>query len=200
MERSWALGLAAAGLLMAAGCSQSGSYRLSWVFVANGVTQSPAVGCGQHGVDSILANGTDGNGNGVQVIALCVPGQFNGTAPPGTWTFTMQMLDAEQKPIASPSLTPTVQPGSATISSGGPVALFPIQFVPPDTCGDHIDNDHDGRVDTGGECDAGTPGRPDGGSPHDGGAPADAAQPDAGAADAGDGGLLDAGGSLDARG
>jgi hypothetical protein len=200
MGRTRALGLAVAGLLGAAGCSQSGSYRLSWVFLVNGATQSSAVGCGQHGVDSILANGTDGNGNSVQVIALCVPGQFNGTAQPGKWSFTMQMLDAEQRSIPSPMLTPTTQPGSATVSSGGPVALFPIQFVPPDTCGDDIDNDRDGRVDTGGECDGGAPGPQDGGTSHDSGTPADAAQQDGGPADAGDGGPPDGGGSLDARG
>jgi hypothetical protein len=204
MGRSWALGLAAASLLMAAGCSQSGSYRLSWVFVVDkytGQTQSSAVGCGQHGVDSILANGTDGNGNSVQVIALCVPGQFNGTAQPGKWSFTAQMLDAEQKPIPVPTGgMPTKQPDAATITAGGPVALFPIQFWPPDTCGDYIDNDRDGRVDTGGECDGGTLGQPDGGAPRDSGTPTDAAQQDGGPADGGDGGPRDGGGSLDARG
>src|SRR5436309_3373556 len=97
MGRTWALGLAVAGLLGAAGCSQSGSYRLSWVFLVDrniGETQSSAAGCGQHGVDSILANGTNDSGDALRIVALCVPGSFTGTASPGSWTFTFQMLDA----------------------------------------------------------------------------------------------------------
>ena len=54
-------------------------------------------------------------------------------------------------------------------------------------CNDGIDNDRDGRVDNGGECDAGPPG------PQDGGTSVDAAQNDGGAADAGDGGAADGG-------
>ena len=215
MGRTWALGLAAAGLLLgAAGCSQSGSYRLSWVFKVNGAIESSAGGCGQHGVDSILANGTDGS-DSVRIIAQCVPGQFTGSAPPGNWSFTLEMLDAQGLPIASPD---TIQPaGTAAIVSGGATAQFSIQFVPPTDCADHIDNDGNGLVDNGVECDGGAPKVQDAGTSADGGqsdgsqtdgarrdgSPGDAARTDGarpeGGVGARDGGSRD-GAALDARG
>jgi hypothetical protein len=152
MGRTWALALVAAGLLGAGGCTQSGSYRLSWVFLVDGTLESSATACGRHGIDSILATGTDGSGDAQQVIALCVPGQFGGSAAPGTWTFTFQMLDAERAPVhpVSPpgetALAP-VPAGSATVSVDGPTAEFPVQFIPLPECNDGIDNDGDGRVD-----------------------------------------------------
>jgi hypothetical protein len=215
MGRTWALGLAAAGLLLGAGgCSQSGSYRLSWVFLVNGATESSAVACGQHGVDSILANGTDDGGNALQVITLCVPGSFTGTAQPGNWTFTFQMLDAEglavrpvNPPLNSPMAIPpqpAVSKGPLSIAVGAPPAEFSVQLTPPPACNDGIDNDGDGRVDTRAECDAGTTGVPDSGTSgaHDSGPPADGAPQEGGAPNGGDGG--DAGpqdgSALDARG
>ncbi len=193
MGRTWALGLAAAALLATAGCSKSGSYRLSWDFLVDqstGAIETTAAGCGQHGVDSILATGMDDAGDSLQVIALCVPGQFSGSAPPGTWTFALQMLDAEENPIASPM---SMQPSPAPIATSGPPALFSISFVPLSDCIDHIDNDGDGLIDTGSECDAGPAGARDGGTSGDGG------QPEGGATGVGDGGPQD-GGTLDARG
>jgi hypothetical protein len=155
MGRTWALALVAAGLLGAGGCSQSGSYRLSWVFLVDpstGATQSPAEGCGQHGVDSILANGTDDSGDGQQVIAQCTPGGFKGTAPPGAWTFTLEMLDAGGAPVhpVNPPLNspmqmpvqPAVSAGPVTIAVDGPVAEFSVELTPPPAC-----NDGDGLVD-----------------------------------------------------
>lgn len=222
MGRTWALGLAVAGLVGAAGCSQSGSYRLSWVFLENGVTESSAGGCGQHGVDSILATGTDGS-DSVRIIALCVPGSFTGTAPPGSWTFTLQMLDAGGFPVRPvnppPNSNPDVKPpnalppqptesdGPRSIAAGAPPAEFSVRFIPPPACNDGIDNDRDGRVDNGAECDAGTPRPQDGGTsvdaaPNDGGAAdgGDGGRQDGGALDGGDGGRQDAAGSPDARG
>jgi hypothetical protein len=201
MGRTLAPALGVAALLATAGCSQSGSYRLSWVFLVDqstGVTQSSAVGCGQHGVDSIQLNGTDESGDAQQVIALCVPGSFVGTVPPGTWTFTVQMLNAEVlpvRPISPPGqpVQPSASAGTATISAGGPTAQFFAQLIPPSECNDGIDNDGDGRVDTGGECDAGPPGKQDGGTSGDG------AQPEGGATGVGDGGPQD-GGALDGHG
>ena len=119
------------------------------------------------------------------------------------------MLDAQGLPIASPD---TIQPGPQGIATGGPPAPFPIQFVPPSDCADHIDNDGDGLVDNGVECDAGPPQAPDGGTSTDGaqtdGAQTDGAQTDGAQTDGarreggvgmGDGGSQD-GAGLDARG
>jgi hypothetical protein len=161
MGRTWALALVAAGLLGAGGCTQSGNYRLSWVFVVDSsmgtTTQSPAEGCGQHGVDSILANGSDDSGDGQQVIAQCTPGGYNGTAPPGSWTFTLEMLDAGGAPVRpvnppanSPMqmpVQPAVSAGPVTIAVDGPVAEFLVPLTPPPACNDGIDNDGDGLVD-----------------------------------------------------
>jgi hypothetical protein len=152
MRRTWALGLGAAALLATAGCSQSGSYRMSWVFVVDGTIESPATACGLHGIDSILATGTDGS-DSQQVIALCVPGAFTGTAAPGTWTFSFQMLDAEVAPVrpVSPPGEPALPAVSAdapgTVSIDGPTAEFSVKLTPLPECNDGIDNDGDGRVD-----------------------------------------------------
>ena len=160
MGRTWALAFGATVLLATAGCSQSGPYRLSWVFVVDpstGATESSAGACGNHGVDSILATGTDGGGDGQQVIALCVPGSFTGSATPGDWTFTFEMLDAGGQPVrpVNPPVgapgamppQPTVSAGPATIAADGPTAEFAVQLTPPPECNDGIDNDGDGRVD-----------------------------------------------------
>ena len=64
-----------------------------------GATESCATGCGQHGVDSILANGTNDSGDALRIVALCAAGWFTGTASPGSWTFTFQMLDAGGFPV-----------------------------------------------------------------------------------------------------
>jgi hypothetical protein len=152
MGRTWALGLATASLLATAGCTQSGSYRLSWVFLVDGTLESSAAACSQHGIDSILATGTDDAGDAQQVIALCVPGQFSGSAAPGTWSFAFQMLDAEGAPVGPVSppgepVLPSVPAGPATVSVDGPTAEFAVQLTPPPECNDGIDNDGDGRVD-----------------------------------------------------
>ena len=62
MKRS-VLGLCATAVLAAGGCSQNGSYRLSWIF-QDEVTgpESPATGCGRHYVDSIMATGMENGG------------------------------------------------------------------------------------------------------------------------------------------
>ena len=161
------LALAAAALAIG-GCSQNGGYRLSWDFYttsAGGPIQSAAVGCGQHGVDSIFAQGADETGDVIQVTAICPPGTFTGTAPNGLWTFTFQMFDVrgtelvlvKQIPLSSKMM---MQPAAQPIASEGAVAVFPVTFVPQAACGDGIDNDGDGLVDTAGtECDAGSAGR-----------------------------------------
>ncbi|HXT95708.1 MAG TPA: hypothetical protein VN853_05365 [Polyangia bacterium] len=188
--RSMALGAALA--LSLGGCSQNGSYRLSWDFYptpTGGPIESAAVGCGQHGVDFVSANGTDETGDVIQVTAICPPGAFTGTAPNGLWTFQFHIYDARGTEIVprtdtSPPAKMTIQPAAQPIASEGATAAFSVTFVPRAACGDGIDNDGDGLVDTAGtECDAGSSGPLDGGP----------GTPDSGATGTGDGAVGDAG-------
>jgi hypothetical protein len=175
MKRSLALGLGAAAVLAVAGCSQNGSYRLSWNFQADGVTVSSAVGCGRYYVDSILVTGNDATGDAQQVRALCTPGSVTSTAPDGTWSFQLQMLDAEG--VLIPSSMMLMQTKSAEpIASGTPQVQFPVIPLEPLSAGDGggdggIDGGGDGGIDGGG--DGGIDGGGDGGvdaadSGHDG--------------------------------
>jgi hypothetical protein len=192
MRRSFVPALGAVAALAAAGCTQNGGYRLSWTFYStpeSAVLQSPAEGCGRHGVDSIFATGTDGTGDAVQVIALCTPGQFTGSAPNGTWTFQIQMLDAQGALIKAPArpagVPPLLVPAAEPISSGGPTAEFVFTLNPPDPCSTYIDDTRDGAVQT---AAPGCIAQPGGGAPRDaspppdGSAPRDASSPPDGSA------------------
>ena len=92
MKRS-VLGLCAAALLVAVGCSHDGSYRLSWIFQdpATGTAESTATGCGRHYVDSVMATGAADGGDAQQIVALCTSGWMTADASPGTWSFSVQM-------------------------------------------------------------------------------------------------------------
>jgi hypothetical protein len=138
------LGLCAAAVLAVASCSQNGSYRLSWIFAvdATAVPESTSTGCGRHYVDSIWATGTDDAGDAQQIVALCTPGWVTANAPPGTWSFSVQMLDAQGAVIMVPTQTTSAEP----ITADGPQAQFSVTLVPP-ACSDGIDNDGDGLVD-----------------------------------------------------
>src|SRR5262245_54898519 len=85
----------AAGLL-AAGCADHGSYRLSWVFEGNEAT---ATGCGLHGVDAIRVTGMNTEGEAEDASALCTPGEFARSVPVGTWNFTIHQIDVRGRPI-----------------------------------------------------------------------------------------------------
>jgi hypothetical protein len=133
MTRSLLPGLCAAAVLAIAGCSQNGSYRLSWTFVvdqATGATESSATACGRYRVDSIQITGTDETGDAQQVVALCTPGWMTATAPDGTWTFVAQMFDAQGAPIVSsdPMMGRT---NPEPISSEGAQAEFSVVLEPP---------------------------------------------------------------------
>lgn len=133
VPRSTALGLCAAAVLAVTGCSQNGSYRLSWVF-QDPVTlalESSATGCGRHYVDSIMATGTDDAGDAQQIVALCIAGWVTADATPGTWSFAVQMLNAQGALIPSnppPDKTMTTDPGA--ITSDGPQAQFSVMLWP----------------------------------------------------------------------
>ena len=130
VPRSAVLGLCAAAVLAVAGCNQNGSYRLSWVFVATtGATESASTGCGRFYVDSIVAAGNDGAGDAQQIVALCTPGWVTAEAPPGTWSFSVQMLNSQGAVIPSAQsamMTTTAQP----IATDGPQVPFSVSLYP----------------------------------------------------------------------
>jgi hypothetical protein len=132
VARSTALGLCAAALLTVGGCNQNGSYRLSWVFVADATTgakESTSTGCGRFYVDSILATGADDSGDGQQVQALCTAGWVTADVPPGTWSFSVQMLNSQGAVIqsAQPSMMMT---SAQPIATDGPQAQFAVSLWP----------------------------------------------------------------------
>lgn len=126
-----ALGLCAA-VLAVASCSQNGSYRLSWVFVdpATATEVSTATGCGRYHVDSIMAMGTDDVGDGQQLVALCTSGWVTADAPPGTWSFSVQMVNSQGALIAS-TMSDKMMIGPQAITSDGPQAQFSVSLFPP---------------------------------------------------------------------
>ncbi len=157
MKRSLALGLATAALALA-GCGQNGGYRLSWNFYATpdttGPTESAAAGCGQHGVDSIAVFATDTTGDAQEVRAFCTPGWVTSSVPDGTWTLSLQMLDAQGQVIPSSPASPI---GTQPVAADRPPAQFSFTFVPLPSCGDRVDNNGNGLVDQADPaCDGGT--------------------------------------------
>jgi hypothetical protein len=134
LARTTALGLCAAALLAAGGCSQNGSYRLSWIFVTDkdtGATESTATGCGRFYVDSIVATGTNDSGDAQQLVAPCTPGWVTAEAPPGTWSFTVEMRDPQG--ILVPSNPPDMMrmmTSPQPIVADGPQAQLSVSLWP----------------------------------------------------------------------
>lgn len=133
LARSVARGLCAAALLAVASCSQDGSYRLSWVFVdpATAAAESTATGCGRFYVDSIMATGIDDAGDAQQIVALCTSGWVTADAHPGTWSFSVQMLNSQGALIASnPPPDMTMTTSSEPITADGPQTQFSVSLWP----------------------------------------------------------------------
>lgn len=132
MNRS-VLWLCAAALLAVGGCSQNGSYRLSWIFEdqTTMATESTATGCGRHYVDSIMATGIENGGDAQQIVALCTSGWVTAEASPGTWSFSVQMLDSQGAVIPSdpPPMT-TMTTSAEPIVADGPPAQFSVSLWP----------------------------------------------------------------------
>lgn len=131
LPRSTALGLCAAAVLTVASCSQNGSYRLSWIFVdqATGIAESAATGCGRNYVDSIMATGIDDAGDAQQIVALCTSGWVTADATPGTWSFSVQMLNSQGALIkADPRAKTMTDP--QPITSDGPQTQFSVTLSP----------------------------------------------------------------------
>jgi hypothetical protein len=153
---------------LAGGCSNDGSYQVSWQF-----TKPFASGaCGKAGVSAIAIAASDPKGGLVSQVAPCGPGMFTGKLSDGTWTLALTALDAEgqeKEPAASGLLRGAV-PAPIDIKSGElTVVQDPVVLPPLPECRDGVDNDNDGRVDLddpdcGGdpqgtvECVAGSPG------------------------------------------
>jgi hypothetical protein len=130
MKRS-VLGLCGAALLAVAGCSQNGSYRLSWIFQdpATGTAESTATGCGRHYVDSIMATGVADGGDAQQIVALCTSGWVTADASPGTWSFSVQMLDSQGALIDS-AMPDNMKTSAQVIAADGPQAQFSVSLWP----------------------------------------------------------------------
>lgn len=147
--RSGVRALFVAGGLLAAGCTDKGSYQVTWTFV--GDVPDARAACGLHGVDTIRVTGASGQGDGEDVIALCAPGTFAHEVPVGDWTFTLHQLDvrgrpimptdAEGQPVPDPTATATINKDQLL---DPPLAVV---LTPRPECSDGIDNDTDGRID-----------------------------------------------------
>ena len=105
---------------------------MSWVFVADattGATESSSTACGRFYVDSVVATGSDDAGDAQQIVALCTPGWVTAEAPPGTWSFSVQMLNSQGALIkaAQPAMmTTSAQP----IATDGPQVQFSVSLYP----------------------------------------------------------------------
>lgn len=158
---AWARIAFLAGGLLVAGCTDHGSYKVSWTFTGG---QAASDGCGAHGVDAIRVTGASVEGAGEDVVTLCADGAFTHGVPTGNWTFTIHQLDVRGGPISVPQLDDQGQPvldgngyptfvpdptATATIAKDATVELDPAMVVltPRPECSDGVDNDRDGRID-----------------------------------------------------
>ena len=146
MRRSWLWMLCAAGGLFA-GCTDYGSYRVSWQFPGG---EGANVGCGLHGVDSIRLIGTNTEGERDDYAAVCAAGMVIHSVPVGTWTFSVHQVDVRGVPVDTldGNGEPLVPTAGAVIGEGT-VPLDPeiVDLTPRPACQDRVDNDRDGRVD-----------------------------------------------------
>jgi len=147
MRRSWFWMLCAAGALVA-GCTDYGSYHVSWQFVGG---EGARAGCGLHGVDSIRMVGTNTEGERDDFTALCAREELVHSVPVGTWTFSVHQVDVRGGPadMFDDSGAPVAPMAVAVITDGATVPLDPeiIELTPRPACQDRVDNDRDGRVD-----------------------------------------------------
>jgi hypothetical protein len=150
MGRSWLRVLCLVGGFSAAGCTDNGSYTVSWAFVG-GSADSVSADCGFHGVDSIRVIGTSTDGDHDDVAALCPDGGLTRSVPVGTWTFAIHQLGVRGMQIDPNDAdgNPAAPMAGAVIQKDGPAAPLdpPPELTPRPVCSDGIDNDKDGRVD-----------------------------------------------------
>ena len=148
MRRSWLQIICLAGGVSAAGCTDYGSYQVSWQFVG---PEGANIGCGKHGVDSIRVVGTSKEGDRADAAAACTDGGLTHSVPVGTWTFSIHQIDIRGQLIdpLNENLEPVAPTAAAVIGDGNTVKLDPeiVELTPRPACSDGIDNDIDGRVD-----------------------------------------------------
>ena len=155
MRRFWLHAFFLAGGLSAAGCTDHGTYTVTWSFSTG---EGAGAGCGAHGVNTIRVTGSSTKGDGDDVVTLCAgiarmpDGKFTHEVPVGDWTFAFHQLDVRGRPIVllddqgqpipDQTATAAVVAGQST-----DVDPNPIVFTPRPECSDGIDNDSDGRID-----------------------------------------------------
>jgi hypothetical protein len=155
--RSWFVIIFLAGGLSAAGCTDHGTYSVSWTFVGGEPARS---GCGLHGVDTVHVTGSSTQGDTEDVTTLCALEGLTHEVPVGDWSFTFQQLDVRGRPImptdaqGQPVPDPTA---TATVVKDKQLEPFPVELTPRPECSDGIDNDRDGRVDLDDDQCAGDP-------------------------------------------
>ena len=174
-SRAWARIACLAGGLMVVGCADHGSYQVSWSFT--GEPAAASAGCGAHGVDAIRVTGASTQGDGEDVVTLCVPIDptqpgFRHSVPIGNWTFTIHQLDVrgrqidvvqlddQGQPVLDANGYPTLVPDptvTATVAKDALVDLDPVVLTPRPECSDGIDNDGDYRIDLDDDTCAGNP-------------------------------------------
>ena len=99
--------------------------------------------------------GTDSD----QVQTLCAPGVVTRAVPAGTWTVTVQVLDAQgnliqaaagvdpQTNVAQAAIIMNGQQGGLVVADDSPSVPVSFTFKTLPACMDGVDNDGDGRVD-----------------------------------------------------
>ena len=136
--------LVGAGVI-AAGCDNTGSYRLYWEF-------APAFAsgdCGRVGVSGIQITATKPGSVSARVVP-CALGFYDGRLDQGTWTLALVATDAAGQ-VKDPSmgfLSGATALDAVEIHAGEQAAPIPPVFLQPlPQCRDGVDNDLDGRVD-----------------------------------------------------
>ena len=132
------LPLAVAAALSAAGCSQSGTYTLTWQFkitTASGaeIEKDAASSCGAHGVRAVRITGSEDGGGSSDIVVRCTPGVLTQSVSPGnSWHFKAQALDGLNHPLSpnpdDPNLNPKAQPDGVSIGDGQAVVLTAIRL------------------------------------------------------------------------
>jgi hypothetical protein len=146
--RSLAAGLLIGAVGLAGGCSNDGSYQVSWWFTSDHAFGP--VECGRVGVSGIAIAAIEQGGGVSRQVVSCGLGTFTSKLSQGTWSLALTALDAEGKdkePAPSPLMRGVV-PAPVDVKDGElSVVAEPVLLPPLPECRDGVDNDHDGRVD-----------------------------------------------------
>jgi hypothetical protein len=136
--------VSAVSVLAIAGCTDYGTYRVSWVFEGD---EPAAVGCGLHGVKSIRVTAVTDQGDSHGTTTPCAPGELTHEIRVGTWLFSINQLDLQGQ-RADWGGTQLVARGTIVKDMITDLDPSTVVLVPRPACGDGLDNDGDGRIDT----------------------------------------------------